>query len=112
VPGPLTSCAYASADLATIGAPTYVVLTRSGFHTMPSGRGDRGNVDDVSVAVSGPSFSRVRDPPEAPDDLKAALTDPTDDEFGTKIFMTLEIKDFEPSPVTTRANCSPSAVTS
>jgi hypothetical protein len=31
------------------------------------------------------------------DDLKAALTDPADDEFGTKIFMTLELKDFEPS---------------
>jgi hypothetical protein len=76
------------------------VLTRSGFHTMPSGRGDRGDADDVSVAASRASSSRLRDPPEAPDDLKAALTDPADDEFGTKIFMTLEFKDFEPSPVT------------
>ena len=44
--------------------------------------------------------TRLRDPPESPDDLKTALTDPADDEFGTKIFMTLEFKDFELSPVT------------
>jgi hypothetical protein len=74
-----------------------LVLTRSGFHTMPSGRGDRGDADNV--AASGASSSRLRDSPEAPDDLKAALTDPADDEFGTQIFMTLELKDFEPSPV-------------
>jgi hypothetical protein len=76
------------------------VLTRSGFHTMPSGRGDRDDANDVSVTASGASSSSLRDPPEAPDDLKATLTDPADDEFGTKIFMTLELKDFEPSPVT------------